>query len=271
MFGGGVFQYVPICGGNPRLDPEIADTTVIGFVYAPGSVQGLDVSLDWYDISIKDAIGSLGFQHIVDRCHAGASSLCGQIVRDPDTGVINTIYDYYLNVDRSRVEGIDLEANFIARPDFFARRNETLNLRLLAGYLIDRSDTPLGGYSVNTAGSLETPDLTAVATARYGVGRYGISLQQRYVADTIRDIDWVEGIDVDDNTVSSGTSTNLRVTYDRPMTSGGTMTFALDVTNMFDRPPPIVPNTSYLGGDQISDTFFDTLGRRYALSVRLRF
>jgi outer membrane receptor protein involved in Fe transport len=271
VFGGALFQYVPICGGNPSLDPEIADTTVLGFVYEPSWAEGFDVSLDWYDISIRDAIGSLGFQRIVDQCYAGAQSVCDQIVRDARTGVINTIYDYYLNVDRSRVEGIDLEANFIARPDFFARRNETLNLRLLAGYLIDRSDTPLGGYSVNTAGSLETPDLTAVATARYGVGRYGISLQQRYVADTIRDIDWVEGIDVDDNTVSSGTSTNLRVTYDRPMTSGGTMTFALDVTNMFDRPPPIVPNTSYLGGDQISDTFFDTLGRRYALSVRLRF
>jgi hypothetical protein len=124
---------------------------------------------------------------------------------------------------------------------------------------------------VNTAGSLETPDLTAVATARYGLGRYGIALQQRYVADTLRNINWVEGIDVDDNTVSSGTSTNLRITYDRPLTSGVTMTFAFDVANVFDRPPPIVPNTSYLGGDQISDTFFDTLGRRYAISVHLRF
>jgi outer membrane receptor protein involved in Fe transport len=270
-FGGAMFQYVPICGGNPNLGPEIADTTVLGFVYEPRWAEGFNLSLDWYDISIKDAIGSLGFQHIVDQCDAGALSLCDQIVRDPKTGVINTIYDYYLNIDRSRVEGLDLEANLIARPNLFAGRDETLTLRLLAGYLIDRSDTPRGGVSVNTAGTLETPDLTAVVTARYGLGRYGIALQQRYVGDTIRNIDWVEGVDVDDNTVSSGTSTNLRVTYDRPMTSGGTMTFSLDVTNLFDRPPPIVPNTNYLGGDQLSDTVFDTFGRRYALSLRVRF
>lgn len=271
LFNDALFQIVGICGGNPDLRPELADTSVYGFVYQPAALEGLSLSVDWYDVQIKDAVGSLGVQRIVDECYDnGVQFLCDQIVRDPATNTIATIYNYYLNVDKSRVKGVDLELAYVTEPNFFRSQSEQLTVRVLGGHVAERSDTPLGGSTQDVAGSLDTPDLTAIATAAYRVGDIGVQLQQRYVAETIRDITWVEGRDVDDNTVSSATYTNLRLSYDGS-SSAGDWTASLDITNLFDRPAPIVPATSYFGGAQTTDTFFDTFGRRYMLSFRMRF
>src|SRR5690606_17910276 len=66
-------------GGNPDLRPEVANTNTIGFVYRPGFVEwleGLSVSLDWYDVDIRDAVAQLGGQRTLDECGAGATQLC---------------------------------------------------------------------------------------------------------------------------------------------------------------------------------------------------
>ena len=40
-------------------------------------------SLDWYKITLNQAIGTLGAQAISDRCFAGATEFCSLIVRYP--------------------------------------------------------------------------------------------------------------------------------------------------------------------------------------------
>jgi outer membrane receptor protein involved in Fe transport len=44
--------------GNPNLDPETADTTAVGVVVQPSFVPGLQFSVDYYDISVADAIST---------------------------------------------------------------------------------------------------------------------------------------------------------------------------------------------------------------------
>ena len=41
---------------TPQLDPEESDTLSFGFVFTPTFVNGLQVSLDYYDIDVQDAI-----------------------------------------------------------------------------------------------------------------------------------------------------------------------------------------------------------------------
>src|SRR5690606_18068339 len=199
------------------------------------------------------------------------ASFCQLIERDPDSGLIVMIENGYLNVAKARVKGVDFEASYRIEPDFFAGRSEALSLRMLAGYTIERSDTPLDGSPRDIAGSLESPDLTAVGTLSYTVGRWGVRLQQLYTAETILNIDWVEGIDVDDNTVSSGNYTNLRLSYDGERTAGGTWSVALNVNNLFDRPPPIVPSYSASGSAQSIPNGYDQYGRRYQLSFNISY
>src|SRR3546814_6622421 len=61
-------------GGNPLLEPERANTWTAGITAAP--MRGLTASIDYFNISIRDVISSLGGPNIVDRCFAGNADLC---------------------------------------------------------------------------------------------------------------------------------------------------------------------------------------------------
>src|SRR5690606_10255870 len=64
-----------VSGGSPTLRPETANTSTIGVVIAPegGALDGLRLSADAYQITVKDYIGTApgGAQFLVDRCFAG--------------------------------------------------------------------------------------------------------------------------------------------------------------------------------------------------------
>ncbi|HWK54560.1 MAG TPA: TonB-dependent receptor [Hyphomicrobiales bacterium] len=267
------FQITTVSGGNPNLRPEEADTVVAGLVYEPRWIDGLRLSSDWYSIEIKDAISTLGVQRIVDECEInGNASLCQQFDRDPATGFIGRVFNTFINVAQAKVEGVDFEGRYRMEPNFFADQEESLNLRLLAGYLIERSDTPLGGIPTDSVGRLGTPEITMTGTATYNIGPYGIQLQQRYVADTISgSSQWMVGRDIDRVYVPSGNFTNLQLSYRGDLESGGDWRLAFNVTNLFDRNPPAVASYGTRGGAQSIPQSYDEIGRRYQISLNLTF
>lgn len=252
--------------GNPDLRPEIGNTLVAGMVYQPSWFNGFQLSADWYEVEIQDAVNSLGAQAIVDGCYFNnAQDFCQLITRD-DTGLIVMIINGALNVDQERAEGIDVEASYRMEPDFFADESESLSLRLLAGHIIERARTPLNGTPTPLSGAVGSPEVTANATLGYNVGPYGIQFQQRFIDNTKVNINWVEGRDVDDNTVASGNYTNLRLSYEGDMSEGGTWNVSFNVTNLFDRSPPIVASGS---GNQNLPSGYDLYGRRYQISFNV--
>lgn len=259
-------------GGNPNMRPEVANTLVVGLVYTPGWLEGLQLSTDWYEVDVRDAVGTLGAQRIVDGCYRdNVASLCALIERDPASELIVLVENGYVNVAKARVEGVDFEASYRLEPDVFGNQAESLSLRLLGGYTIERSDTPLDGSPRDIAGELGSPDLTMVGTLAYNVGPIGLQLQQRYIADTLLNVDWVEGVDVDDNTVSSGNYTNLRLSYGGELSSGGTWDVSFNVNNLFDQPPPIVASYGASGNAQSIPNGYDIYGRRYQLGFNVNY
>jgi iron complex outermembrane receptor protein len=256
--------------GNPNLRPEIGDTVVAGFVLTPRFVEGLQFSADWYEVKIKDAVGSLGAQRIYDECKSGNTGFCSAIDTD-SAGIPVLIRNGYVNVNAAKVKGVDVETSYRTEVDFLGNLDESLSLRLLAGYVSERSDTPLGGSTRDISGSLGSPDLTATANLGYDAGAWTFRVQQRYIADTLRDDRWVEGVDIDDNTVSSGNYTNLLVGYGLESDSGGVWNLSFNITNLFDRPPPIVASYSTGGTAQTIPSGYDQFGRRYQLSVNHSF
>lgn len=252
-------------GGNPGLRPEKAQTNVAGFVYRPSWLQGLSLSTDWYDIKITDSIDQLGPQRIVDECFQGNQVLCAQLVTDQ--GAIGRIFDVFLNVAKARVKGVDFELTYNMEPNFFDNQLETFTFRALAGYVKERSDTQFGSTTpTELQGSRGNPELNSILTANYGIGAWNVQLQQRYIDSVTLNRNWVEGVNVDDNTISSGNYTNGRVRYVQEMDNGGQWTVSFDVTNLFDRAPPIIA-----GGSQAVDAEYDIFGRRYFLSVNVSF
>jgi iron complex outermembrane recepter protein len=261
-------------GGNPNLLPEVADTITAGVVWAPTFadwIEGFQVSADWYEIDVTDRVGSLGAQRIINDCFSGATELCQYIYRG-NTGIIERVLNVNLNVASAVTSGVDLEMRYDMEPNFFNNETERLSLRLFAGYLGENSvqATP-GAITRDDVGSSLSPEWNATATLGYNVGPYGVRLIGRYLDESMYDVLWVEGRDVDDNWASSQTTANLVLSYNGETATGSTWMASFNVTNLFDRDPPIIPSQNQRGGQQTISNQFDAYGRRYQLSLNYNF
>lgn len=68
-------QFGVLAGGNPNLEPEVADTSTIGVVVTPRALDGLSVSIDFWDIEVKDLITRITSDSVVDSCFGGPVGL----------------------------------------------------------------------------------------------------------------------------------------------------------------------------------------------------
>lgn len=265
------FQITTVNGGNPNLSPEEADTITAGFVWTPSfsMLQGLQASVDWYDVQIAGAVSQLGAQRIADECFVRRNqSLCEQIQMDSNN-LVTRIQNVFLNVAQARVRGVDYEVAYTMEPDFFAAESESFSIRALAGYVAERSDTPLGGVPLDVSGGLGTPDLTGVLTANYRLGPWGFMLQGRFQDESIINTLWTEGVEVDKNTVPSYTWWSGMLSYNGETAAGATWRVGLNVQNLFDKGPNPVPNVSTRFA--IQGLTGDTYGRRYNLNFNYGF
>ncbi|XQF89886.1 TonB-dependent receptor domain-containing protein [Pseudoalteromonas espejiana] len=74
-------QYNGFFGGNPDLDPEIADTITFGIVANP--FEGFNFSIDYWDIELEDAIGAINPEEIVTNCAlTGDAVFCDNVQRN---------------------------------------------------------------------------------------------------------------------------------------------------------------------------------------------
>jgi len=265
----GPITITTVRGGNPALAPEIADTMVAGLVYEPSFVEGLRFSADWYEISIADAIVQIGLQEIVDRCEAGDPEQCSNIQRDPVTTQIARIIQKQFNLAQDSIEGYDFEVQYAMEPNFFDSQFESFRVRVLGGKLTDKTSTSSSGRVTDQMGAYSLPDLTANITANYNIGPYGIQLQGRHITGGKLSRTWKEGIDVDDNSVSSSTWWNGQLSYNGEMSNSGTWRVNLSVQNLFDQHPPIIAGGTT--GAQRMNNQYDIYGRRYAIGFNVTF
>jgi outer membrane receptor protein involved in Fe transport len=286
---GTVFQITSTNLGNPNLNPETADTFTAGIIVQPQDT-GLQLTIDWYDIDLSDAIGQLGVQGIVNECNnsAGSGSLCQYVFRDPITGAVTAVRNPYLNINNARIRGLDYEALWSKETDVFGNRPENLTLRFLAGRLLEDSTTTPSGTVTDLSGELGEPDFRALISARWQIGGLGVMLQQRYMAESginaqpgpITFIQFEPGrvpgpgqLTVDDATVDAKSYTDLTLSYDREISNGKTWQVALSITNLLDENPPIIPVFDQRFSSQSNPQGFnayDVYGRRYLLSFNYK-
>ncbi|MDR2213361.1 MAG: TonB-dependent receptor, partial [Pseudomonadales bacterium] len=246
-------------GGNPDLKAEEADTTVLGFVYQPSFIEGLSLSADHYEVDLSSAIGSFSEQDTVDTCFE-TGVLCDQIRFDSD-GLIATVLVNFININAAKVEGWDLEASYRMEPDFFGNYDEGLTLRVIAGLMLENSSTPLNGVKTDRAGGANLPDKSLTGMLMYNLGNFGINLQHQWQGKTKRNVTWVEGVDVDNNSVPALNITNLGLSYSGDLNDGSTWRASLNINNLFNK-DPIIAGTTRIG---------DELGRRYSLGFDYSF
>ena len=109
-----------LTGGNPNLQPEIADTYTAGFVYQPGYLKGFNISVDYFDITIDGFVGSVPSSTALNNCLSnGDPFFCSLVRRDPASGILYGSQGFVvatnLNTGLLRSRGVDIVANY-ARP-----------------------------------------------------------------------------------------------------------------------------------------------------------
>ena len=185
--GGGVTQpnsqIRSLTGGNPDLQPEFGETKSFGIVYSPSFAPGLNVTLDWYNISLEDVISFRGSQSILNACYrnlgtTGAADdatqqalFCSFIVRDA-TGQILDLRQSQFNLDKGEVEGYDFQVTY-AMPETawgkfsFQWDNTYTTKNSLFGTVGEYNGTPAWRLRSNITTSWQKGDWDANWAVRY--------------------------------------------------------------------------------------------------------
>ncbi|GAB3349383.1 TonB-dependent receptor plug domain-containing protein [Lysobacter tyrosinilyticus] len=108
-----------LSGSNPNLLPENSKSKTAGLVWSPHWVEGLDISLDWYNYEITNAIQSDDATDILADCYVtGITQRCtdAHVTRAAD-GHVTNMFIGLANVGKIETEGYDLGVNY-KLPEF---------------------------------------------------------------------------------------------------------------------------------------------------------
>jgi outer membrane receptor protein involved in Fe transport len=195
-------QYNLITGGNPNLVAETGDTFTFGVIYTPSFIENLTVAVDYFDIEVTDAIGSIPAQASLDGCiagGAGSETFCSLIQRDtagtlwlsndaPGGGLAG-ISQQNANITSLTTEGIDLNVTYA----YDLGNLGSLNLDYAATILDASNAVPFAGADAIEcldlyAGQcgLPTPEYTHRALVNWvtPVSGLGVAMTWRHVGET---------------------------------------------------------------------------------------
>lgn len=111
-------QYPVLAGSNPNLSPEEADTWSAGIILTPRWVEGLQVSVDYYNIEVTNLITRNTLTSVLEACYDSTPVLsapeCNQFQgRSPISGVPIGLVNALINSnDVIMTDGMDWRASY---------------------------------------------------------------------------------------------------------------------------------------------------------------
>lgn len=257
-------------GGNPDLDEEEAETITVGFVY--DVTEEISFSLDYFDITIDQAVGSFGggTNNILSVCYdpadprGGAGSVYCNTVNRFDDGTIDFVSGQAQNVAEISLKGLDLIASYNTEV-----ANGQFSIDYLGTYTSESDFIPGPGEpAIECAGRFgndclqPVPEYKHRTTVKYAADDYTVQLLWRYVGEVEDDapatVYAVEELSAASYFDASGTyfiNDNYRVTA--------------GVDNLLDKQPPIIGENA-----QQANTWpgtYDVFGRTYYVNFEANF
>jgi iron complex outermembrane receptor protein len=292
--------------GNKNLNPESANSLGLGVVLSPRWVPGLTTSVDYYNITIAGAIGSITVQNTADLCFVnGLLPYCGNIaytngttakpadntiLGTPGGPTVSTILLVPFNFSKQKDEGIDFDVTYsvpLEDMNWFGTIPGDLTLHGLAthymrNYTNDGVNAPTDLAGVN-AGS-GTPNWVYYVSATYHTDPWTFTLTGRGLSHGKYANEWVvcqTGCPV--STLANRTSSyndiagafymDLNTSYSFNAYGADTELF-LGIKNVFDTDPPLVasgPDGNNIPAyPETNRNLYDYLGRVYRVGLRLK-
>ncbi len=170
-----------VSGGNPNLEPETAKTWTVGAVFTPTFLEDFSLTVDYWNIDIKDAISGIGASNIKERC-VDADTInnlyCKLLTRGgaSENHRIIKIQDNDQNIAALTSSGIDLDVRY--------RLNEEFSFNLVGSYLISYKDFSFQDEPETFdeyAGGAGSPRFVANLTSLYNNGPWKLSYKMRLI------------------------------------------------------------------------------------------
>lgn len=179
-----------LTGGNTSLTNEAADAWTVGVILRPRFVEGLQLSIDYVDFDIKDAIESFTLTQLMEACYDSSSfpnPFCSDFRRQADGQVPprNAFTTGNVNAGARTYKAYTAEAlySFEALQGQFDISGSMLNIR--------QFDRTLLGTTTDFKGEINNgaPEWQGNFTGRYSRDNWSAFLQPRYIGKGIWDND----------------------------------------------------------------------------------
>lgn len=274
-------------GSNSKLTPETAKTWSIGVVLAPKFdsplVENIQLSVDYYNISITNAVGSLQLTDILPRCfnsdgvsnptYSASNAYCQRIGRDPLTGDIIRGQQGLFNFGAYSLDGVDTQLNWVVGLDALGASHNAgkLAVNTVVSYLANyRVAGLLGSPTLNYAGSvgfgdvggdISHPHWKANTAFTYSNGPLSATIRWRFIG-AMKHSDLV----VSPTATTPGVPAYSYVDFDVHYAFSHGVTLGVGVTNLGDKGPPFVS-----GAPLTTDAAtYDVIGRTWFVSLKAK-
>ncbi len=278
-------QSVPgISSGNPRLEPETANTVSLGFVLSPrfeaAWLHAFKASVDYYHIKIDGAIALSTLDQMLASCfnasganpsYSAGNFYCRQFARNPTNGDIALGREVLSNLASYSTDGVDAQVDWNAplRELGFSPLAGRITLQAYLSYLKSLNVAELaGGPNVNFAGTLvqtsATPDLAhprwkANTSIGYALDSVWAALHWRFIGAMA---DWVPS--AGPGAPGRGVPAYHYFDLDAHWQLTDHVQVTAGMTNLFDQGPPIVQ-----GAPLYTDAAtYDPMGRTYYVGFK---
>lgn len=285
-------EFVEQTLGNVALKPEKATSWGLGAVFTPSFLPRFAASIDYYNVDLSGAVGSVGAQTTVNLCYEeNIQQYCNQIVyAASSTTDIQNIRLVPFNFASIKTEGIDFEASYRMPVG-----PGNLTLRALATHYIslytnNGVDVPTqqagqnGGIGGNFGnGTSNVPDWNFRFSANYDLDAFSFGVVGRGVSSGVIDNSFIvcdtscpvstpANRTINKNHVSGAFYFDVNASY-KFQIGGAKPEAFISVTNFLNRDPVLVGNgptgnhiTAYPNTNR---DIYDVLGRVFRMGVRL--
>jgi len=267
-------------GGNTKLKQEKAKTITAGVVLTPSQLHGFSLSVDYFNIRVDDAIGTVARQTSIEQCLlTSLPQFCSNVIRNANTGYLTTINAQNVNIATLKTSGLDIDAKY----------GHTLGL--IEGDRVDFNALWTHTFKYDTQGDPSAPVNSGVGNLEYGeVFRDKVTGRLSYTTRSGLSLSWSTTYlsPMHDTPVSEFDPTGLPADiashnhissffyHDAQLRAdvGNAFEFFIGVNNLFDKKPPKLEDTVFYGnitGTETAADVYDPFGRRFYAGAQIHF
>ena len=263
-------QYFILQAGNPEVEPEEAASFTAGLVATPAFIEGLTLTLDYFDINVDKGIGTIPAATSLEKClNAGAATFCNLINRHPvngslwlDGGYIST---RITNLSEESVEGVDIIFDYGFDTPLGPVEMQGVSTYLMTSDLIElpgESALECAGFWGSYCGKNPQPRWS---------GNYKASLLTPYDVRVSLGLRYLGGTDdLGVNEIDFGAETYWDLTAE--WSAAGTYILTGGISNLFDTDPQVSSDAGTAPGNgNTFPAFFDALGRHVFVNLGVSF